>query len=48
MKTDKFKGTRIIRAKSGDWRIVYEFEYPDQPRVFKYIKELDGKEKSVL
>ncbi|WGQ15434.1 tyrosine-type recombinase/integrase [Sphingobacterium faecium] len=42
MNAKKYKNARIIRASNGDWRIVYEFEHPDQPGVFKKFYVRDG------
>ncbi|GEM67548.1 hypothetical protein SMI01S_11540 [Sphingobacterium mizutaii NBRC 14946 = DSM 11724] len=42
MNAKKYKNARIIRASSGDWRVVYEFEYPEYPGKFKKFYVRDG------
>ncbi|WP_437918600.1 tyrosine-type recombinase/integrase [Sphingobacterium sp. LRF_L2] len=50
-----YKNVRIIRASSGDWRVVYEYEFPDKPGNYKrfyvrdginYVHDSDEKEKA--
>ena len=56
MRATKYKNINIIRARSGDWRIRYEFEIPNKPGVFKkfyvrdgvnYVHDLPAKEKAI-
>ncbi len=42
MKAENYKGLNIIRASSGDWRIVFEYEIPDKPGTFKKFYVRDG------
>lgn len=49
----RYKNIHIVRAKNGDWRVTYEYEYPDRPGKFKkfyvrdginYVKDLEQRE----
>ncbi|GGH24538.1 hypothetical protein FAZ19_16360 [Sphingobacterium alkalisoli] len=42
MKTEKYKSVGIIRPANGDWRVIYDFEIPDQPGKFKRFYVRDG------
>ncbi|OOG19117.1 hypothetical protein BWD42_03985 [Sphingobacterium sp. CZ-UAM] len=42
MRASSYKIPRIIRAKSGDWRVVYEYEIPGQIGAFKKFYVRDG------
>jgi hypothetical protein len=53
MRTRQFKNLRFVRAKDGDWRVVYEYQVPGRTGKFKkfyvrdginYIRDLDQKE----
>ncbi|GAA0881898.1 hypothetical protein GCM10009120_04940 [Sphingobacterium siyangense subsp. cladoniae] len=42
MRARQFKNARIVRAKDGDWRVVYEYRVPGQTGKFRKFYVRDG------
>jgi hypothetical protein len=42
MRTRQFKNARIVRAADGNWRVVYEYQIPDQAGKFRKFYVRDG------